>query len=89
MWGYGDNMMGSGWGWLIGASLIVLVIIAVIVVLRLVPRRASGSSGSNHPVGAGISNPPLTPRQILDDRYARGDITTEEFRERLQNLGSV
>jgi putative membrane protein len=89
MWGYGDNMMGSGWGWLMGAVLIVLLIIAVIVVLRLVPRRASGSSGSNRPAGEGISSPPLTPRQILDDRYARGVITTEEFRERLQNLGSA
>jgi putative membrane protein len=26
-------------------------------------------------------------RRILDERYARGDLTTEEYRERIQGLG--
>jgi putative membrane protein len=26
-------------------------------------------------------------RQVLDERYARGEITTEEYRERLRALG--
>jgi putative membrane protein len=26
-------------------------------------------------------------RQILDERYARGELDTEEYRERLQTLG--
>jgi len=28
-----------------------------------------------------------TPRQILDERYARGELTTEEYRERVETLG--
>jgi putative membrane protein len=83
MWGYSSDMMGSGWGWLIGALLIVLIALAVIFVFRVAPRHANGFSGE------GSGGPGQSPRQILDERYARGDITTEEFRERLKNLGSA
>jgi putative membrane protein len=37
-------------------------------------------------VGAGESGP--TPaRRILDERYARGELDTEEYRERVSALG--
>jgi putative membrane protein len=85
MWGYGYNMMGVGWGWLMGSVILILLVLAVIVILRVVPRHAGEASASTHP-NHGASP---TPRQILDERYARGDITTEEFRERLQNLDSA
>jgi putative membrane protein len=88
MWGYGYTMMGSGWFSLVGALLVVLIVLAVIVVLRVVPRSASRPSVSVVPTRTGPSDPLQTPRQVLEVRYARGDITTDEFRERLQNLGS-
>jgi len=28
-----------------------------------------------------------SPKQILDERYARGELTTEEYRERVTTLG--
>ena len=28
-----------------------------------------------------------TPGQILDERYAKGDLTTEEYLERVKHLG--
>lgn len=87
MWGYGYNMM--GWGWLVGAAFVVLIVVAVIVVavilvVRLVPGRAHHAEAA----------PPSlvdtrTPRQVLDERYARGDIATEEYLERVKHLGSA
>ena len=83
MWGYEYNMM--GWGWLIGAVVLVLVVAAVIVALRLIPGRTNLP-----PVAAAstaVGGP--TPRQILDERYAKGDLTTEEYLERVKHLGSA
>lgn len=75
MWGYGYNMM--GWGWLIGAVVVaLLVIVAVIVVFRLIPGRANPSGSA-------------TARQILDERYAHGDITTDDYLERVKHLGGA
>ena len=83
MWGYGYNMM--GWGWLIGAVIVVLVVVGAIVALRLIPGRA------NHPSVAAASTAVggPTPHQTLDERYAKGDLTTEEYLERVKHLGSA
>lgn len=83
MWGYGYNMM--GWGWVVGAVLVVVLVVAVVVVLRLIPGRV------NHPAAAAVSvaGGTPTPRQILDERYAKGDLTTEEYLERVKHLGSA
>ncbi len=83
MWGYGYNMM--GWGWLAGVIGVVLVIVAIIVVLRLVPARVNLPATSPPPVAGAMQ----TPRQILDERYAKGDLTTEEYLERVKHLGSA
>ncbi|MEC5169553.1 SHOCT domain-containing protein [Glaciihabitans sp. GrIS 2.15] len=83
MWGYGYNMM--GWGLLAGVIVVALVIVAVIGVLRLLPTRLNHSSISLPPVARAVQ----TPRQILDERYAKGDLTTEEYLERVKHLGSA
>ena len=81
MWGYGYNMM--GWGWLIGVVIVVLVVTAVIVALLLILGQM------RHPVVAPLSarHSGPTPRQILDERYAKSDLTTEEYLERVKHLG--
>ena len=81
MWGYGYNMM--GWGWLIGVVIVVLVVIAVVVALLLIPGRMRHPAMV--PLSATDSGP--TPRQILDERYAKSDLTTEEYLERVKHLG--
>ncbi len=76
MWDdYGMN--GWGWGWGLGLLVVIGVVILVIVlVLSLSKSRSSSAPSSSS-----------APKQILDDRYARGELTTEEYRERLTALG--
>ena len=83
MWGYGSNMM--GWGWLIGAAIVVLLVVAVMVALLLISGRMRQPAAV--PLSAAATGP--TPRQILDERYARGDLTTDEYLERGKHLGSA
>jgi putative membrane protein len=74
-------MFGMGWGWLI---LIVLVVIALVVLL--VPR--GGSPGSQ--AGGGTAPPQANPgraQEILKERYARGEISKEEYEEMRRDLG--
>ncbi|MEP7113071.1 MAG: SHOCT domain-containing protein [Ilumatobacteraceae bacterium] len=68
---WGNYGMG-GWGF--GILLAVGVVILVIVLIRVLarPRPASPQASS--------------PKQILDERYAKGELTTVEYRERLTAL---
>ncbi|MER3386511.1 MAG: SHOCT domain-containing protein [Microcella pacifica] len=75
MWGYYD----MGWGlWLPWLLLILLGIgLLIYVVIRSATRsRPPESSGSA-----------ADPRRILQERYARGEIDTDEFTERMRMLG--
>jgi len=74
--GSGFGHMG-GWGWLI------ITVMAVMMVgmgwmmwsmMRGAGRKESGSSGSGNPA------------EVLKARYARGELTTEEFEERLRTI---
>ena len=67
-------MMGLGMG--VGLLLMLLfwgLLIAVAVWLA-----KAVFSGRDQPTG-GPGGPDLSPRQILDQRYARGDITRQEY----------
>ncbi len=76
MWGdYG----GMGWSWIIGLIvLIAVVIVAVVLIVRLVP----GEGRSQQNAGAAVPEA----RRILDERYARGELTTAEYQERILAL---
>ena len=73
--------MGMGWGWLFWLVMVVGVILLVVVAVRAL--------GGGVTRAAGSSQPPTRSRArgLLDERYARGELTTEEYRERLQTLG--
>ena len=81
--GYGP-MMGWGWMWLFWALIVIGVVLLVVLTIRLMRGGISGSGGDSHrhdqPLGS------LTARQILEQRYARGEIDTDEYKERLQTL---
>jgi putative membrane protein len=73
-------------GWVFGALIAVGVVILVVVALRLATGTRSRVTGTPP-----VTSPPLTAgsgaKQILDGRYARGELTTAEYRERLAALG--
>ena len=74
MWGYGPGM---GWlGALMGLGLVafwVTVVVGMVVLIRLLVRPSS---------------PPPTagPETTLADRFARGEIDADEYRDRLATL---
>lgn len=80
----GDVMMwrdGMGMG-LRGLWLVLVIIGVVVLVFALVKLLAR-----DRQPGAAVGDArPRRAREILEERYARGEIGTEEFRERLRTL---
>jgi putative membrane protein len=72
----GHMMGGWGWMWLAGVLSMLLLVAFVAVVVWAVTR----SGPANRP------GPTSRAREILDERYARGEISTDEYRERLDAL---
>ncbi len=70
-------MGGMGWGWLFVAVLVVGVVLLVMALVR----GWSGRRGSPRPTGRSSA------REVLDERYARGDIDSTEYQNRLRQLG--
>lgn len=69
-------LAGGGWPWPWGLIMLVLWVALIVAVVWLVIRAAR----SRAPSGMDRA------REILAERYARGEITTEEYRERLEQL---
>ena len=72
--GLGDGHMG-GWGWL--AITAMAVMMGGMGWMMWSMMRGTGSNG------AGSSEDPV---DVLRARYARGELTTEEFQERLRTI---
>lgn len=79
MWG--DYGM-SGWSWAFGVLVVVGAVILIVVLVRVLSTPRTTHQESQPTPAAAPS-----PRQILDERYAKGELTTEEYRERLSALG--
>lgn len=79
MWGYGYD--GWAWMWVVGSLFVIGVVVLVVVLVR---NSTAGTSGGTPPVAM-----TSTPRQILDERFARGELTTDEYRERVETLGGT
>ncbi len=82
--GMGPGMMGWGYGmgWL-GMILMALFWVAVIVGIILLIRWIFVSTGAK---GHGTTSED-SPLEILKRRYARGDISKEEFEQKKKDLG--
>jgi putative membrane protein len=78
MMGY-DWAGGAGWLWMLGGLLLVIGIIVLIVWVVMRASRAGEmpTQGSSGP----------TPNQILSERFARGEITEQEFEQAKKTLG--
>ena len=74
---------GLGWGGL-GMGLMMLLFWGGLVVLAVLLVRGLFPGSGRVPTGPSGAEP--TARQILDQRYARGEITREQFEQLKQDL---
>lgn len=74
--GYWDHMgwAGAGWSWLFFALLVIGVAVLVVVLVRVLSRQQRDAG------------PRSRAREILDERYARGEIDATEYDERRRHL---
>lgn len=75
----GHMRWGGGWWMLVWGTLMMVGIVVLIV--WLVRTTAGGGSA-----GTPVEDPLASARGILGERYARGELSTEEYRERLNEL---
>jgi len=76
-----DHMTGwgGGWMWLWGLAMVVLLIAFI---AWLVP----SASASSRSVTPAPRDPADRAREILGERFAKGELSAEEYRERLNEL---
>lgn len=82
MWGYGN----MGWIWLWGFLMLAGTAVLVLLAVRMFGSgNGYGQSGRRGPGGPlpGRSRA----RQILDERFAKGELTAEQYRAQLRVLG--
>ncbi len=77
-----DWGMGWGWGGMFLGPLFMVVWLAVLVALIVLLVRWLGGGS----LGTGTT--PRTAREILDERYARGEIDHDEYEKRRKTLGN-
>lgn len=78
MWGYGN----MGWAWGYGLLAIVGVAVLIYVVVRLLSNKSESDNTRSSP----RQGDPSDARRILEERFARGELTAEQYREQLQVL---
>lgn len=73
---------GMGVGWLFGLLMLAGVVALVVVGVRAVRGGIGGGPDRSAPADRSAGA-----RQILEERYARGELSTEEYQERRETLG--
>jgi len=89
MWG---NGYGSGWMWMFGIMVFLGLILVIGAVVWAISR--GNHSGGQGQYGADRTSQPQPgsgpgsskARQMLDERYARGEIDAQEYRDRRDAL---
>jgi putative membrane protein len=76
-WDHDDMMGGGGSWWLWGTIMMILVLAGIGLVVWLIVRSVQSE---------GVRRGGQSARDILNERYARGEIDTEEYEERLSKL---
>lgn len=71
------HMWGGGGYWIFGPIMMVLFVAAIVAVMVLVVRGLAGGGQGAKPKAA---------QDILEERFARGEIDKEEFEQRRQTL---
>jgi putative membrane protein len=79
MYPYGEHM--NGWGYALGITGMVLFWVALVLAIAAAVRYLDRKRGENFP-----PPPPPTAEQALAERFARGEIDADEYRQRLDTL---
>jgi len=77
MYSYGDHM--SGWGYALGIISMVLLWSLLVLAIAAAVRYLGRSRRESSP-------PPPSAEQLLAERFARGEIDADEYRQRLGTL---
>lgn len=84
MGGYGTfGLLGGLIGLVLNIVLIVGVVLLIVWAVQKISRPANSDSP---PAAAAGSGPILSAREILDIRYARGELTREEYQTMLADI---
>jgi putative membrane protein len=78
MWGYGN----MGWAWGYGLLVLAGVAVLIYVVVRLVANKSESADARSAPKQADSSGA----KRILEERFARGELTAEQYREQRRVL---
>ncbi len=81
MRGYDYAGGGGVWMWVFGGLMIVLIAVGVWAVI------AATNRGKHGPTAPADTGGRARTRQVLDERYARGEMNSEEYTKRLHTLG--
>ena len=81
--GYGLGSFGMVGG-LIGLLVNIAIIVGIVVLIVWAVQKFNRSSGAG--LQTGSSNQLLSAREILDIRYARGELTRDEYQTRLGDI---
>jgi len=77
MYTYGEHM--SGWGYALGTISMVLLWSLLVLAIAAAVRYLGRSRQESSP-------PPASAEQVLAERFARGEIDADEYRQRLDTL---
>jgi len=75
-WGWGMGWGSGGMG--LGPLFVIGLVLVVILAVAYYPRQSNGGDGPKVPL--------RTPREILDERFAKGEIEREEYTSRRDAL---
>lgn len=95
MYWYGPHM--GGWAWTLGLGSLVFWVLVAVAVVALVrsfirggrlhpPYQGYGATGPYGQPGSPPGHGPATAEQILAERFARGEIDEDEYRQRMAAL---
>jgi putative membrane protein len=82
-WDHHGMMWGNGMGWFMGPIAMILFLVVAVAVVALVVRWLGGTGGGS---GGDRGLAGSSALQILEERFARGEIDQEEFLQRKKAL---